>query len=275
MGVKIYNSGIWVEIGYNATKLATPVNINNVSFDGSSNITIYDDTKLPLSGGILTGDITTTKIINSTGIETNTALGSYIGSSIKPFDSIYGNELYLLSAASTNKIILSASDATPNIRPAVNNTGTIGTNLVVWNNIYSTEFTGSLTGNASTASKLYSPKKINGIDFDGSIDITINAVDSTERIASSLMGTANGVATLDEDGKLLQSQIPDLNDKYVFNQSTELTDWTIEHNLGKFPSGVTIVDSAGSVIEGAIQYLTNNSIKISFNYAFSGKAYIG
>jgi hypothetical protein len=35
------------------------------------------------------------------------------------------------------------------------------------------------------------------------------------------------------------------------------------------------VDSAGSVIEGAVQFIDNNSIKISFNYAFSGKAYIG
>jgi hypothetical protein len=42
-----------------ATKLATAVNINGVSFDGSTNITITaaDATKLPLAGGTMTGAI--------------------------------------------------------------------------------------------------------------------------------------------------------------------------------------------------------------------------
>ena len=41
-----------------ATKLATARTINGVSFDGSANITIVDSTKLPLSGGTMTGAIT-------------------------------------------------------------------------------------------------------------------------------------------------------------------------------------------------------------------------
>lgn len=45
---------------YSATSadtLTTARTINGVSFDGSANITIADDTKLPLSGGTLTGDL--------------------------------------------------------------------------------------------------------------------------------------------------------------------------------------------------------------------------
>lgn len=38
-----------------ALKLAFPVNINNVPFDGSINITVSDATKLPLTGGTMTG----------------------------------------------------------------------------------------------------------------------------------------------------------------------------------------------------------------------------
>jgi hypothetical protein len=41
-----------------ATKLAATKNINGVAFDGSANITIFDSTKLPLTGGVLTGDLT-------------------------------------------------------------------------------------------------------------------------------------------------------------------------------------------------------------------------
>ncbi len=41
-----------------ATKLQTPKAINGVNFDGSQNITIFDSSKVPLSGGTLTGYLT-------------------------------------------------------------------------------------------------------------------------------------------------------------------------------------------------------------------------
>ena len=40
-----------------ATRLANARTINNVPFDGSQNITIFDDTKLPLTGGTVTGQL--------------------------------------------------------------------------------------------------------------------------------------------------------------------------------------------------------------------------
>lgn len=48
---------------------------------------------------------------------------------------------------------------------------------------------------------------INGITLNSS-NITINAVDSTARIASSEKGVANGVATLDSNGLVPSSQLP-------------------------------------------------------------------
>ncbi|MBK0062136.1 MULTISPECIES: pyocin knob domain-containing protein [unclassified Acinetobacter] len=54
----------WREIAYvdstninSAAKLTTPRKINNVSFDGTSDITIADTTKLPLAGGTVTGNL--------------------------------------------------------------------------------------------------------------------------------------------------------------------------------------------------------------------------
>lgn len=41
----------------NANKLSNGAKINNVLFDGSSDITISDSTKLPLSGGTITGEL--------------------------------------------------------------------------------------------------------------------------------------------------------------------------------------------------------------------------
>lgn len=49
-------------------------------------------------------------------------------------------------------------------------------------------------GAADTAAKLATARTINGVSFDGSANITIHATDSTARIASSLIGAANGVA---------------------------------------------------------------------------------
>lgn len=64
------------------------------------------------------------------------------------------------------------------------------------------------TGNAATATKLADTVTINGVEFDGSDDIVINAEDSTPRVASSLLGQADGVATLDSSGHVPASQLP-------------------------------------------------------------------
>ena len=69
-------------------------------------------------------------------------------------------------------------------------------------------FNQNTTGNAGTATKLQTARTINGVSFDGSADITINAVDSIARIASSEKGAINGVATLDSTGKVPATQLP-------------------------------------------------------------------
>lgn len=61
-------------------------------------------------------------------------------------------------------------------------------------------------------------------------------------------------------------------DTYVHYENTPNIEWNITHNMNKYPS-VTIVDSAGSIVEGAVDYLSLNSCKITFCGAFSGKAY--
>ena len=63
-------------------------------------------------------------------------------------------------------------------------------------------------GAADTAAKLATARTINGVAFDGSANITIHATDSTERIATSLIGAANGVAPLGSDGKIPTQYIP-------------------------------------------------------------------
>lgn len=54
-----------------ATKLATARTINGVSFNGTANITVADATKLPLSGGTLTGTFAATAIGITNTVQTN------------------------------------------------------------------------------------------------------------------------------------------------------------------------------------------------------------
>ncbi len=63
-------------------------------------------------------------------------------------------------------------------------------------------------GAADTAAKLVTARMINGVAFDGSKNITINAADSTPRIAQSLIGAANGVVPLGADKKIPSQYIP-------------------------------------------------------------------
>jgi hypothetical protein len=54
-----------------ATRLATARNINGVAFDGSADITVADNTKLPLTGGTISSDLTITGNLTVNG-ETTT-----------------------------------------------------------------------------------------------------------------------------------------------------------------------------------------------------------
>lgn len=78
------------------------------------------------------------------------------------------------------------------------------------------------------------------------------------------------------DGFVTVSDITDVtvSDKFfIFEQAVASNRWTVNHNLDKYPS-VTVVDSAGTIIIGEVAYLSRNDLRITFQSAFSGKAYM-
>lgn len=171
------------------TKSSTITLENGKTLEQSlSEIIASDNNKLPLSGGILT-----TNRFNGLTIERSDGNGS----SIK-FANSSGDLGKLGFTNGDNNFIMtnkSGSDGTPNmlkisqdgiitsfnnIVPSTNNTRTLGTSSTKWNNIYSTTFTGTLSGNASSATKLATARKINGVSFDGTKDITISSSSSID-----------------------------------------------------------------------------------------------
>lgn len=95
---------------------------------------------------------------------------------------------------------------------------------------------------------------------------------------ASLKGSGNGGyddAEIRNEILNIKNQIGNLSSgsdsNYVHNQSQSLDTWSITHNLNKYPS-VTVIDSAGSKVEGSVTYISNEEIKIEFSSPFSGKA---
>jgi hypothetical protein len=60
---------------------------------------------------------------------------------------------------------------------------------------------------------------------------------------------------------------------YEHTQGSTSNSWVINHNLG-FKPNVTVVDSAGNIVEGEVAYTNSNSLTVSFQSSFSGSAYI-
>jgi hypothetical protein len=79
------------------------------------------------------------------------------------------------------------------VLPTLNTTYNLGSSGFKFLNVHSQEFTGDLTGNADTATTLQTARTINGVSFDGSADITIEAsIDKTLFIGTGLEDSGAG-----------------------------------------------------------------------------------
>lgn len=66
---------------------------------------------------------------------------------------------------------------------------------------------------------------------------------------------------------------------FHWHQSTPSDTWTVVHNLGIFPGGISVVDSGGNLQEPHVEYIDNNTIELTFYVAgvlaaTSGDVYI-
>ena len=60
---------------------------------------------------------------------------------------------------------------------------------------------------------------------------------------------------------------------FIFTQPTPSIEWTVQHNLGKFPS-VSVVNNNNILMYGKTTYVDTNNLIINFSAGFSGKAYL-
>jgi len=142
------------------------------------------------------------------------------------------------------------------------------------NKIVETFYTAPLVGRQILISNAFNPSDWAIFNWDSSTqnvvepnfyDISLTLVNSSGGLVDgqdyfiSLLGNTSGGGGGDKN--------------FVYNQASPDLVWNIVHNLDKFPS-VSVVDSAGTTVFGNVQYLNVNELTVTFNGAFSGKAYL-
>ena len=154
----------------------------------------------PVKASTFTGNL----IGNVTGNVTGTVSGNA---------GTVTNGVYTTDTATVTNIMLAGSIANSklsNSKVTVGTTdinlGSSATTISGLTSVSSTGFTGALTGNADTATKLATPRNINGVAFDGSAAITVKASTTNPlTIGTGLSGSSfdgSGAVTISNTGVL-------------------------------------------------------------------------
>lgn len=171
-----------------ATQLANPRAINGVAFDGTQDITVQDTTKLPLTGGTMIGDVVYAagNYFGSAWARgmTFTSGGNVVGS-IGGYGSSTGFKTLFMGLGTDGYVTgngVRVSDAGVAITGKLSGDGgglvNLNAGALTAGTVPRVNLSGSydiqITGNAGTATRLETARLINGIEFDGSRNVTVS-----------------------------------------------------------------------------------------------------
>lgn len=129
-----------------ATKLQTARQINGVAFDGTKNITVQDATKLPLTGGVVNGNVSIDHLLPNLST-------SDLGNSTNRFNKVYAQDIYAggyylekgnmwISPLEGDLIIqMRVSGGEGHLRSFRNAVDSVGSSSERWKNIYASNGT--------------------------------------------------------------------------------------------------------------------------------------
>lgn len=92
-------------------------------------------------------------------------------------------------------------------------------------------------------------------------------------LEAEVQARSEAVAALRERIEGIEGGGTGVKTSYIHEAKSESNQWTIIHNMGRFPS-VTLVDSTNTVIYGVVRYENENKIIVNFSAAISGKAFL-
>jgi hypothetical protein len=102
----------------------------------------------------------------------------------------------------------------------------------------------------------------------GSYSTVKAALDGLQNSLSILQGTQTDLAA---QVAALEAVPGPINTYYNHTQASPAAVWTITHNLGRKPA-VTVTDSAGTVVEGEVEFASDSQVILTFSAAFAGYA---
>jgi len=206
-----------------ATRLETPRLINGVAFDGSQNIAIGDGSKLPLSGGTLTGGVRfNVPMIGGSFVswqERQTAIQIDCPSNGAAYSVWKGTNWSERHLASMEVYAGGSGNSVPSVVMHVGGTVSaftldgsghlrikgsyfgdggqltgLNANALTLGTLPKARLSGTydiaVSGNAATATKLATPRLINGVAFDGTANIAIADNSKLPLSGGSLTGSA-------------------------------------------------------------------------------------
>lgn len=220
-----------------ATKLKTARKINNIEFDGSKDITIKDDTKLPLSGGEVTGDLAVGGTITVLNIGDQTGAFKKLIQAYTTTDGGYlavgntGQDRGFVEIGTTDdndaEIYATQRDASSNIiRRAILLDGVGNTSFP--EHVYAKTFNGGLNGNSSTTSKLQTARDISfsgaatgSFNFDGSANASCILTLANSGVVASTYGSTLKIPVLTVNAKGLITGVSEQNVPMVDDLTTD------------------------------------------------------
>jgi len=229
-----------------ATTLATSRTLWGQGFTGATDVT-----------GSLTsvGNITGTAGVTLTATAATLALAATGANSI---------------TASTNGTVKFTIDSTGNITPGTTNTQTLGDVGDVWSNVHATTFTGTLTGNADTATKWATARLLAGNSVDGSANVafsnkfvvqgtTDTGLSGAQFLGALGTGIVKNTTTTGVLSIAVAGDFPTLNQNTTGSAATLTTARTINGTSFNGSADITVTAAAGTLTGTTLNATVVNS----------------
>lgn len=104
----------------------------------------------------------------------------------------------------------------------------------------------------------------------------------TENDADTIISVEEDILIVESEGttEIIEVGTPgpqgipgDAAGSYVHDQMSASLTWTVNHNLGRYPTP-DVFDSDQEQVEGHVEHISTNQLTITFTSAISGKAYM-
>lgn len=154
------------------------------------------------------------------------------------------------------------------VLPKLNTTYNLGSTGFKFLNVHSQEFTGALTGNADTTTALETARLINGVSFDGTADITIEAsIDKTLFISEGLEDSG-GLSQFDggTDVTLRLKNSPNFSDTNLLkwdNTNTQFVDSSITDDGTTVTTSGNLTITGNLIVQGSTTTISTTNLEVT------------